>query len=118
MPEDVASVPFADRSKVFRCTPEHGLQIGPFRPKFRQDNTAVPGIVRNQRTNIEVAIISAAIVHDFDGSAYAADMRRDHFSGTRRATDRDVRLDANGDFKFQPQPPEIRAPDGRSRLID
>src|SRR5712664_1465355 len=71
MPEDVASVAFADRNKVFGRTPEHALQIGPFGRKFRQHNPTVPGIVRNQRKSIEVGIVSASIVHEFDGSAYA-----------------------------------------------
>src|SRR5882757_10342290 len=118
MPEDVAAEPFTDRNIVFRCASEDALQIRPFRRKIRQDNAAVPRIVRNKRANIEVGIIRVSIVDEFDGRANAGDMRLDHFGGTGRACDRDVRFDADGDFEFESQPTEIRALHGRTRSMD
>jgi hypothetical protein len=56
----------------------------------------------------------ASIVNEFDGRANAIYVRRDHFGGTGHVRDRDIRFDPDGDFEFQAESPEIRAPHGRS----
>src|ERR1700724_460994 len=69
MAEDVAAASFADRDTILGGSPEHGLEIRPFGREFRQHDAAVPGIVRDQRQHIEVAVIRAAIVDQLDGGA-------------------------------------------------
>src|SRR5260370_9108039 len=108
MPEDSPPVPFADRDLLFCCAPEDTLQIRPFGRKFRQHNAAVPGIVRDKRTNIEVGIVRAPIVHEFDSGANAVDVWLDHFGGARRARGLDARFEPDIDFKFTAQPPPTR----------
>ena len=84
MPEDVAPVPFADRGAVLGGASEHIFQIGPCRCKLRQHDAAVPGIVRDQRQHVELGIVSASIVDQFDGGTDTADMRADHVGGARK----------------------------------
>ena len=90
MSEDIAAAALADRNLILRRAPEDAFQIGPSGRKFRQHNPAVPGIVRNERKNIEVGIVGAPIVHEFNCRANAVDVTPDRFGGPRRARGRDV----------------------------
>ena len=113
MAEDVAAMALADVSAILCGTSRHRLQVGPFRREFRQDDAAIPGIIRYQRKHIEIAIIGIAVIHDFDGCADTANMRGNH-SALTGARDRHIGFDANGDFEFETEPPEIRTTDGRA----
>ena len=111
-------MPFADRNTVFRCTPEDALQIGHFVENSDRTMPPLQELSARSVRNIEVGVVSVSVVDLFDRCAHAADMRLDRFGGPRRSRDRNVRLDADGYFKFQSQSPEIRTLHAYPRSMD
>src|SRR5260370_31896033 len=82
-----------------------------------KDHAAVPGIVGQQRENIELGVIRAAVINQFDASADAVDVGLDRFERVGSANRWNIPSNTHGDLELQAQSSEVRSLRGYAGLM-
>ncbi len=101
MPENVPAVPSADRYGILHGVTCDIRQVRPVCDEIGKNHAAVPGIVGQQRENIELGVIRAAVINQFDAGADAVDVGLDRFERVGSANRWNIPSDTHGDLELQ-----------------
>src|SRR5258708_33442719 len=82
-----------------------------------KEHGGVAGIVGQQRENIELGVIRAAVINQFDASADAVDVGLDRFERVGSANRWNIPSNTHGDLELQAQSSEVRSLRGYAGLM-